>query len=222
MSAKSKRKKAGRSRQDPGGRKRTVARINYGGLKIKIPPELDLPAGAPFATRPQPEPAPNIPSDVQALLKPLAAIATNAWRAKIKMIDTETGEPLEEMRRAYRFVENIFTALGDAGVLILDQTGKAYDSGMQLKVLNFESTPGLSREEIIQTIRPSVVWQERLLQMGEVIVGTSETAEQHKTATDHEGGWPESPLGEEDGPVTETNDTSNNHSEGADDEQNND
>lgn len=131
-----------------------------------------MPAGAPFATRPQPEPPLRIPDDIQQLLKPLAAAATNAWRAKTKMTDAATGEPLEEMRRVYRFVEGIFAALGDAGVRVLDSTGKVYDSGMALKVISFERVPGLGREEVIETIRPSVVWRDQLIQMGEVIVGT--------------------------------------------------
>jgi hypothetical protein len=43
---------------------------------------------------------------------------------------------------------------------------------MALKVISFEQTPGLSREEIKETIKPSIIWQGRLLQTGEVIVGT--------------------------------------------------
>lgn len=104
--------------------------------------------------------------------KSLAAIATNAWRAKVKMVDPETGETKEEMRRVYRHIEAVFESLTSVGVETIDPTGRAYDSGMAMKVISFEQTPGLSKEEIKETIKPSVSFQGRLIQMGEVIVGT--------------------------------------------------
>jgi molecular chaperone GrpE (heat shock protein) len=102
----------------------------------------------------------------------LLTVATNAWRAKSKMVDAETGEPREDMRRVYRHIEGIFNAFEEIGLRTIDPTGKPYDSGMALKVISFEQTPGLSREEIKETIKPSIIWQGRLLQTGEVIVGT--------------------------------------------------
>lgn len=107
--------------------------------------------------------------------KTAAAVATNAWRAKMKMIDPNTGEAREEMKRVYRHIEAIFDALKQAGVETIDPTGKAYNSGMALKVVSVEKTLGISKEQIKETVRPSVTLQGRLIQMGEVIVGTPET-----------------------------------------------
>ena len=114
-----------------------------------------------------------VPSRV---VQALANIATNAWRAKTKMVDSETGEAKEEMRRIYRHVEAIFETLKQIGLETTDLAGSQYDSGMALKVVSFEQTPGISNEEIKETIKPSVAWQGRLIQMGEVIVGTPQTA----------------------------------------------
>jgi hypothetical protein len=105
-------------------------------------------------------------------LKALASIATNAWRAQNKMVDSDTGEAKEEMKRVYRHIEAIFESLSQIGVETIDPVGRVYDSGMALKVVTFEPTPGLSSEEIKETIKPSVAWQGRLIQIGEVIVGT--------------------------------------------------
>ena len=107
-----------------------------------------------------------------SIIKAFATIATNAWRAKIKMVDSGTGETKEEMKRVYRHIEAIVEALKQIDVKTIDPVGLAYDSGMALKVVTFESTPGLSSEEIKETIRPSVAWQGQLIQIGEVIVGT--------------------------------------------------
>ena len=107
-----------------------------------------------------------------SFVKTFASIATNVWRAKTKMVDSETGETKEEMKRVYRHIEAIIEALKQVGVETIDPEGRVYDSGMALKVVSFESTPGLSNEEIKETIKPSVAWQGRLIQIGEVIVGT--------------------------------------------------
>ena len=107
-----------------------------------------------------------------AIIRALSHIATNAWRAKVKMLDAETGEAKQDMQRVYRHIEAIFENLKSLGIETIDPTGRAYDSGMALKVVGFEPTPGLSKEEIKETIKPSISMQNRLIQMGEVIVGT--------------------------------------------------
>lgn len=150
--------------------KKTRVKMTMLGLPIGIPPELDLPAGAPFEGRDRPA-AMEIPKDIQELLGPLGEMATNAWRLKVRMVDAMTGEPKEETRRLYRFVEGLFRALDEAGIQVIDKTGRPYDSGMPEKVISYEQTPGLKEEEIIETVRPSVRWKERALFNGEIIVG---------------------------------------------------
>lgn len=110
--------------------------------------------------------------ETEVVLKAYAAIATNAWRARTKMVDADTGEPKEEMKRVYRHIEAIIESLKQIGIETVDPVGRAYDSGMALKVVSFESTPGLSNEEIKETIKPSIAFRGRLIQVGEVIVGT--------------------------------------------------
>jgi len=107
--------------------------------------------------------------------KAFATIATNAWRSRTKMVDSDTGEAKEEMKRVYRHIEAIIEALKQISVETIDPVGRVYDSGMALRVVSFEPTPGLSNEEIKETIKPSVAWQGRLIQIGEVIVGTPQT-----------------------------------------------
>lgn len=114
------------------------------------------------------------------LLKILASIATNAWRAERRIVDPDTNEPKGDMKLLYRDVNAIRKALELLGVKTIDPTGRAYDSGMALKVISFEPTQGWSKEEIKETIKPSVTWQDHLIQMGEVIVGTPQTTNKQK------------------------------------------
>ncbi len=124
-------------------------------------------------------PAPAAPADTapaaNALDGPLAALATNIWRAQAKMVDPKTGEPREETRRVYRHVEGALEAFGAMGVRLSDWIGQPYDAGLPLKVLSFQPLPELARDTVIEAVRPAVFWQDRLLQVGEVIVGIPPT-----------------------------------------------
>jgi hypothetical protein len=104
----------------------------------------------------------------------LTDLATNLWRLKQKMLKPGTGEPLEEMRRAYRSFEAAWDTLLNAGVEVQEHTGSPFNSGLLLHVLAFQATPGLTQETVLETIRPSVYYRQQLIQPGEVIVGTPE------------------------------------------------
>jgi hypothetical protein len=173
-------------------------RVNVSGFSLQLPPEMQLQAGIQGAAfealnhkldalghqlaknkvlehgQPTRE---VIPTPV---VNAVAQIATNAWRAKMRMVNPDNGEPREDMSRVYRHVEAIFDTLHQLGVETTDPAGRNYHSGMALKVVTFEPTPGLSKEEIKETIRPSISWQGRLIQMGEVVVGTPVAPEKVK------------------------------------------
>jgi len=105
-------------------------------------------------------------------LKALVSIATNAWRAKIKMVDITTGEVREEMKRVDRHIEAIIRNLADVGVVIRDHTGESYDEGQPMKVVASKPTPGLDMKRVSETLLPSIFWNNRLVQNGEIEIAT--------------------------------------------------
>jgi hypothetical protein len=105
-------------------------------------------------------------------LKALISIATNAWRAKTKMVDVTTGEVREEMKRVDRHIEAIYRNLAEVGVVIRDHTGDAYDEGQPMKVIASKPTPGLDKKRVSETLLPSIFWNNRLVQNGEVEIAT--------------------------------------------------
>jgi len=107
----------------------------------------------------------------------LADVGTGLWRLRQKMVKQGTTQPLDEMRRAYRHLESVWDALVQAGAEIQDHTDKPFDSGMSLKVVSFQPTPGLGRERVIETIKPTIYFKGKAIQMGEVIVGRPEKHE---------------------------------------------
>jgi hypothetical protein len=107
----------------------------------------------------------------------LSDISTGLWRLRQKMVKPGSFQPLDEMRRPYRHLESIWDALAQAGVEIQDHTDKPFDSGMSIKATAYQPTPGLQREQIIETIKPSVYLKGKRIQIGEVIVGQPEKNE---------------------------------------------
>lgn len=105
----------------------------------------------------------------------LAEVGTGLWRLRQKMIQPGTNRPQEEMRRAYRHLESVWDVLVDAGVEIQDHTDALFDPGMSLRVIAFQPTAGIERERVLETIKPTIYFQKRTIQMGEVIVATPET-----------------------------------------------
>jgi hypothetical protein len=59
-------------------------------------------------------------------------------------------------------------------VKIYDHTGEEFDAGRSIKVLAYQPTPGLTRERVTDTIKPTIYVHDDLVQIGEVIVGTPE------------------------------------------------
>ena len=104
-------------------------------------------------------------------LKAMADIATNVWKAKTKMLDS-SGETREEMKRVYRHVEGVMESFKEIGLEVKDHTGDAFDYGLPLNVVTTQPTQGITKESVIETIKPTVYWQKQILQRGEVVIAT--------------------------------------------------
>jgi hypothetical protein len=113
---------------------------------------------------------------VDALGSSIAALATHIWRARTRMVDPKTGAPREETRRLYRHIEGALEVFASMGVRLSDWADQPYDAGLPVKVLSFQPTPDISCDTVIEAVRPAVFWQDRLLQVGEVIVGIPQTS----------------------------------------------
>ena len=102
----------------------------------------------------------------------IADVATNAWRAKTKMMDKSSGEVREDMKRVYRHIEAMFESFQEMGLEIKDHTGEIFDYGLPLKVVTTQPTKGIAQERVIETLKPTIYWQKQIIQMGEVVIAT--------------------------------------------------
>jgi hypothetical protein len=100
--------------------------------------------------------------------KALAAAATNLWRAQRKL---SGGEPSTQNRQAGRYLRTCREALTDAGLVVQDHEGDTFHPGRSVEVLVYEDDPSLTVETVLETVRPSIYYRDRRIQMGQVVVG---------------------------------------------------
>ena len=112
------------------------------------------------------------PAPLRGVLTSFADLGCAAWKLRQKIFDKVTGEPKEELRHLARHITVICERLSELGLQVQDHTGNAFDSGQSLEVLAFQPTRGISRETVIETVRPTVYFSGKRILMGQVIVGT--------------------------------------------------
>ncbi len=101
----------------------------------------------------------------------LLGAAIGLWRA-LRKLDKGSG-PLSaaDLRQVRRQVHASRQALADDGLEIQEHDGMPFDSGQSLEALVIQDEPGLDRETVLETVRPTVYFRGERIQMGQVIVG---------------------------------------------------
>ncbi len=130
-----------------------------------------------FAEKVSPERA-RVPTDNPAktdYFKTIVSVATNAWRAKTAILNTTAGEMTDAMKNFEHIIDAIYHDLADFGVAIHDHTGEVYDEQQSIKVVASTSRSGLDRKLVTNTRLPSISWNNRLLQIGEVEIATPQS-----------------------------------------------
>ncbi|MBI5382210.1 MAG: hypothetical protein HZA31_09955 [Opitutae bacterium] len=130
------------------------------------------PAPPPPRTPATSAPPPSAPAATPPSASQIATLATQLWRARVKLLDPQTTPPGGDAHRSLRHIESSLETLAAMGVCIRDHLQEPYDPGLPINVITFLPTAELARDTVIETIRPSIFWHDRLLQSGEVIVGT--------------------------------------------------
>jgi molecular chaperone GrpE (heat shock protein) len=106
------------------------------------------------------------------LTKDMATIATSVWKARSRMVDPGSGEVREEMKRVYGDIERIQRCLDNLGIAVEDHTNKPFDYGLPWQVVATKPMPGHAREIVTETLKPTVRWNEQIIQHAEVEIGT--------------------------------------------------
>lgn len=115
--------------------------------------------------------------DTGEIYKLIADLATGIWRIRrrVEQVSNEYGS--DGLRGICRHVENSWDLLQQHRIEVKDDVGQKYVAGMALQVLAFQPSDGVERDTISETIRPSIFFNDTLIQRGEVIVATPNTGE---------------------------------------------
>jgi len=102
----------------------------------------------------------------------ILSVAINTWRAENEVLDPKTGQIRPGMEGFATHIEAIYQNLGEFGIIIHDHTGQPYDESQSLNVLEAIPTPGVDKTLVTETVLPSIYWNDRLIQNGEVKIAT--------------------------------------------------
>lgn len=103
-------------------------------------------------------------------LKALAEAATSLWRAQRKL--DQSGDAISSQgRQSGRYLRTCRDALTDLGVVIQDHDGEPHHPGLSIEVVVIQPDPTLTEETVLETVRPTIYFQEERIQMGQVVVG---------------------------------------------------
>jgi len=117
-----------------------------------------------------------------SFVKAMTTIATNVWRIRSKVIglDGSVADDIskEDLRKVARYIDTMFESLGSIGIEIKDRTGEHFDYGMPEKVVMTLPQPGINKERIVETLRPTIYWRSQIAQLGEVVIASPTEVEE--------------------------------------------
>jgi hypothetical protein len=115
--------------------------------------------------------------ELQRRMRFLAEVGTGLWRMRRNMV--QPGHPLrdappkDEMRKPFRWLVSAWDTLQQAGIEIQDHTGDDYLPGQSLTA-HFEPAADRPDNTVVETIKPTIYFDQRVIQLGEVIVSAAD------------------------------------------------
>ncbi|MDR1943357.1 MAG: hypothetical protein LBQ19_00895, partial [Synergistaceae bacterium] len=104
----------------------------------------------------------------------LVDLGTGVWRIRRK-IESLSRMP-KEIKDALYSLESTWASMAGGGVEIIDHIG-AIPSKNEAKVVEVRDIPNLSRDQVIDTLKPTILLRGEVIQVGEVVVGRHVSAE---------------------------------------------
>ncbi|MDR3333233.1 MAG: hypothetical protein LBT08_11460, partial [Synergistaceae bacterium] len=98
----------------------------------------------------------------------LVELGTGLWRIRRK-IEGLSRMP-KEIRDALFSLESTWLSLSDGGVEIVDHVGTV-PSGNEARIVEVRDIPNLPREQVVETLKPTIILKGEVIQVGEVVMG---------------------------------------------------
>jgi len=101
----------------------------------------------------------------------LLGAANGLWRAQRKLKQRGDALSAADVRQIRRYIGAGRDALLGTGLEMQDHDGEPFDPSQSLEVLLFQDEPELTRETVMETVRPTIYLHGGRIQMGQVVVG---------------------------------------------------
>jgi hypothetical protein len=98
----------------------------------------------------------------------LVDLGTGIWRIRRK-IEGLTRMP-KEIKDALYSLESTWASMSEGGVEIVDHIG-TIPSRNEAKVVEVRDIPNLTRDQVVETIKPTIMFRGEVIQLGEVVMG---------------------------------------------------
>lgn len=99
----------------------------------------------------------------------LVAAGTSLWQARLKL--GKSSDDPKRTRQVNRYLDKTEKALAGLGLVVQDHTGDRYHPGLSLEVIAMVDDPDLTEPTVVETIRPSIYLADRIVRLGQVVVG---------------------------------------------------
>ena len=114
-----------------------------------------------------------------AMQKAFLSVANQFWRLTTAVIEKDQGEIKgdlneQDLKRVGRAMDSMKETFESIGIKIIDKTGDAFDPGFPDQVVTEEPRKGITKEQVIRTIRPTILWQQKMVQRGEIDIAVPE------------------------------------------------
>jgi len=116
----------------------------------------------------------------QEFVKALIQVAGQTWRMGTIIFEPDSGEPKtdfssQDIRKLSNAVEAIKEVVKALDVRVLDRCNEDFHPGLPDTVVTEEPQEGITKERIIRTIRPTIMWGQTMVQRGEIDVAVPVT-----------------------------------------------
>jgi len=111
-----------------------------------------------------------LPSTLEVSLSSLAELAVECWR-----LERWAGDASESPPQARHVARRMKSFLDAHGLEVVDLTGRAYEPGLAVEVLDAyaDATLPAGAKVIDETVSPIVLWRGAVVRHGRVVVKTS-------------------------------------------------
>ena len=114
-------------------------------------------------------------SECEMLKNALIEVAGQVWRFKSRLGVLEKTIEARQWKGLDSVVRSILSSLLQAGLELKDHTGEAICGGEAWTIVSWETVEGIETTRVIETVRPTLYYNNELIQPAEVIAGKPAT-----------------------------------------------